>query len=146
MNAQIVSYLLYLATCVPMAIAVGYTLHKNGRVFLVDVFAGREDVADSVNHLLLVGFYLLTVGFVSIFTRVGAPPEDAAEMIQWVSTKVGAVLLVLGVVHMFNVRVLSSLGRRFLPGGDAPAQRRPAPQGPRTPPANQQFYGEQTIR
>ena len=113
MDRLVITYVLYLAICIPMALVVGSTLFRNGRVFVVDVFAEREDIADSVNHLLLVGFYLLTIGFVSLFTRAGGAPGDQAEVVAWLSTKVGAVLIVLGIVHMFNVVVFTSLRKRL---------------------------------
>lgn len=81
MDRLVITYILYLTLCIPMALVVGSTLFKNRRVFLVDVFGDREDIADSVNHLLLVGFYLLTIGFVSLFTRVGTAPNDEAEVV-----------------------------------------------------------------
>src|SRR6476660_1665021 len=58
------TYLLYLPISVAMTIWVARTLHKNGRIFLVDNFQGNEPLADSVDHLLVVGFYLVNVGFV----------------------------------------------------------------------------------
>ena len=58
--------LTYLAASVTVALWVGWTLHRNGRVFLVEVFQGKEDLADSINHLILVGFYLVSIGFVAV--------------------------------------------------------------------------------
>ena len=65
MTIGISTYLIYLALSIALTIWVARTLHKNGRVFLVDVFHGNETLADSVNHLLVVGFYLVNIGFVS---------------------------------------------------------------------------------
>ena len=103
--------LIYLATSVAIALCVGWTLHKNGRVFLVEVYQGKEDLADSVNHLILVGFYLLSIGFVAVAIRIsaGIGLEDMGGAIQVVSTKVGLVLLVLGVTHFLNLMMFSRM-------------------------------------
>ncbi len=62
MNYNIVSYLIYIPVTVAITIWVASTLFKNGRVFLVDIFHGNDLLADSVNKLLLVGFYLINIG------------------------------------------------------------------------------------
>lgn len=71
MTIEITTYLLYLAISIALTIWVGRTLFKNGRVFLVDVFHGNESLADSVNHLLVVGFYLINFGYVSLALKLG---------------------------------------------------------------------------
>jgi hypothetical protein len=60
MNPTVTTYLIYLPITLAMTVWVARTLHENDRVFLVQAFRGREDMADSVNHLLVAGFYLIT--------------------------------------------------------------------------------------
>jgi hypothetical protein len=108
------AYLLYLAISIALTVWVAKTLHKNGRVFLVDSFLGNTQLADSVNHLLAVGFYLINVGYVTLALKYGAKPSSLREVIEFLSTKVGLVLLVLGAMHFFNLSVFSSMRRRAL--------------------------------
>src|SRR6185369_14961551 len=75
----------------------------NGRIFLIDAFHGNEAMADSVNHLLVVGFYLINLGFVSLFLRYGDKPTTAVEAVEYFATKFGIVLLSLGAMHFFNM-------------------------------------------
>jgi hypothetical protein len=114
MTPTVWMYLLYLSTTVTITVWVAKTLHKNGRIFLVDSFAGNEALADSVNHLLVVGFYLINIGYVSLALRYGDKPEDTQGVVETLSTKVGVVLLVLGAMHFFNVYVFSKMRRRAL--------------------------------
>lgn len=110
----VASYLAYLGISILVTVWVARTLHRSGRIFLVDSFHGNEPLADSVNHLLVVGFYLVNVGYVSLALRFGRKPEDLAQMIEYLSTKVGLVLLILGVMHFFNVRTISVMRRRAI--------------------------------
>ena len=103
----------YLAICVSIALWVGWTLHKSGRVFLVEVFTGNENLADSVNHLLMVGYYLVAIGFITVAIKIGARPNEIAGVIELVSTKVGLVLLVLGGLHFLNLFAFSRLRWRI---------------------------------
>ena len=114
------TYLCYLAISIALTVWVARTLHKNGRIFLVDSFLGNELLADSVNHLLVVGFYLVNIGFVSLALKYGDKAVDAQTGLEILSSKVGLVLVVLGVMHFFNLYVFSRLRRRAL-------QNRPVP-------------------
>src|SRR6266853_4186687 len=106
------TYLFYLTISIALTIWVARTLHKNGRVFLVDVFHGNEQLADSVNHLLVVGFYLINFGYVSLALKLGYDVSTAQEGIEALSVKVGMVLLVLGAMHFFNLFIFSRMRRR----------------------------------
>jgi hypothetical protein len=120
MNVTVITYLSYLLISVALTVWVAHTLHKNGRIFLVDVFHGREALADSVNHLLVVGFYLINLGYVSLALKLGYELESAREGIEALSWKVGLVLVVLGGMHFFNLYVFSRMRRRNGRGWDAP--------------------------
>ena len=122
MNWLILTYLTYLLNSIALTVWVARTLHKNGRVFLVDSFLGNEQLADSVNHLLVVGFYLINVGYVTLALRLGAAADNAQEALEHLSTKVGLVLLVLGFMHFFNLAIFAAMRRR----GINQKQNRPA--------------------
>ena len=66
MTLTVWTHLAYLSISVALTVWVARTLHRNGRVFLVECFRGNTELADSVNHLLLVGFYLINVGYVTL--------------------------------------------------------------------------------
>ncbi len=104
---MIYTYVSYIIISLLITYWVGRTLHTNGRVFLIENFQGNDALADSVNHLLLVGFYLVNVGFVSLALRYGEKPTDAVSAIEFLSTKIGLVIIVLGFMHFFNMRMLT---------------------------------------
>jgi hypothetical protein len=109
----IVSYVVYLAITLAVTVWVGRTLSANGRAFLVDAF-GSTALADSVNHLLVVGFYLINVGYVCFVLKLDQRPEDVATAIEVLSSKLGLVLLVLGAMHFFNVFLFSRFRKSAL--------------------------------
>ena len=112
MNYTVAAYATYLLTAVPITIWVASTLASNGRVFLRDVFHHEDGLADAVNRLLVVGFYLVNLGFVMLYLRGGGEVADLTELLETVSVKIGVVMLVLGVIHFGNVMVFSSMRRR----------------------------------
>ena len=114
MTTAVWTYLAYLTISIALTVWVARTLHRNGRIFLVDSFHGNEGLADSVNHLLVVGFYLVNVGCVALALKHGGTPENAQSALEILSTKVGWVLLILGFMHFFNLLVFSKMRKRAI--------------------------------
>ncbi len=108
----VVSYLVYVGLSVALTVWVAHTLFKSGRVFLVDSFHGNQQLADSVNRLLVVGFYLINLGYVTLALRTSEVIRDARGAIELLSWKVGLVLLVLGGMHFFNMWLFGRMRRR----------------------------------
>src|ERR1051325_9608689 len=108
------TYIAYLCISICLTIWVAKTLHTNGRQFLIEAFAGNKELADSVNHLLVVGFYLINFGYVSLMLKMGIYPQTLSNSIEALSAKIGTVFLVLGGMHFFNLAVFSSLRRKGL--------------------------------
>src|SRR3954463_4782966 len=111
MTTLVLTYIAYLLISVALTVWVARTLHKNGRIFLVESFQGNEALADSVNHLLVVGFYLINFGYVTLALKLGYPIETAQGGIRALSWKGGLVLLVLGTMHFFNLYVFTRIRR-----------------------------------
>ena len=107
----IATYLAYILMSVNLTIWVARTLHKRGAIFLVDAFHGNKDLADSVNHLLVVGFYLINIGFVALALKTADVINTSRAAIELLSDKVGMVLLILGGMHFFNLYVFSRIRR-----------------------------------
>jgi hypothetical protein len=119
-NYVVGSYILYTIISVALTIWVARTLYKNGILFLIDAFGGNERLAHSVNHLLVVGFYLINIGYVTLALKYGDKPATVQQSIEFLSTKVGLVLLVLGAMHFLNLRVFSNMRKRALLRGEKP--------------------------
>lgn len=107
-----VSYLVYLVAAIAMTGWVARTLSVNGEVFLIDCFGHDEVLARSTNHLLVVGFYLVNIGFILLALQLGDTPTTIPEAIRFTATKVGLAVLVLGAMHFFNMHMIAQYGRK----------------------------------
>ncbi|WP_371497886.1 hypothetical protein OG871_18200 [Kitasatospora sp. NBC_00374] len=121
MDYAVVSYAAYLPVATGVTVWVARTLSRNGRIFLADVFSGDDRLADAVNQLLVVGFYLINLGFVALWMRNDEVVADLQGVFNALSYKLGTVLLLLGVMHLGNVYVLNRIRRR----GSLDKQQRP---------------------
>ncbi|MEV0273107.1 hypothetical protein AB0H43_30390 [Hamadaea sp. NPDC050747] len=149
MDPKLGLYLAYLVVTVALTVWVARTLFRNGQVFLKDALAD-EELAASVNKLLVVGFYLLNLGYVALAMKTTETVTDATGAVENLVTKLGIVMLALGAIHFFNIFVLTRFRKRIqkqnlaqlvpphLPPGRpqhpaATAAYQPPQQGPRPP-------------
>lgn len=112
MNTILLAYAAYAIVSIAMTVWVARTLYRNGRIFLVDAFGGNTEMAGSVNHLLVVGFYLINLGFILLFLKIGLHPETVVEGVEYLASKLGVVMLVLGAMHFFNMVNFNNMRRK----------------------------------
>jgi hypothetical protein len=108
-----ITYAIYIVISVILTVWVAHSLSTRGRVFLVHFMDGNEKLADSINHLLVVGFYLLNLGYAMLALSYGVKPRTLDQAIEFLSFKVGLVLVVLGATHLFNMMMIAKLGSRI---------------------------------
>ena len=104
-------YIVYLVLSIAMTVWVARTLSKNGEVFLVKCFGQDEVLAKSTNHLLVVGFYLINIGFIALRLDGWSLARAEAGLIPYVGAKIGFSVLVLGAMHFFNMMMIARYGR-----------------------------------
>ena len=107
-----IAYILYLAISIGLTVWVARTLSTNGEVFLIECFGHDETLAKSTNHLLVVGFYLVNLGFILLTLQFGREPDTLTEAIRFLSSKVGLAVVVLGGMHFFNMHAIAKFGRK----------------------------------
>ena len=112
MNYFILTYAFYLTISILLTIWVARVLFKNGHVFLVDIFHGNQELANSVNKLLLVGFYLINIGYVSLALKETGGIQNIQVVIEVLSRKLGCIILILGGMHFFNLAIFFKLRSR----------------------------------
>ena len=105
-------YLVYAAASVALTIWLARTLFKSGEVFLEEVFADNPRMAAAVNRLLVVGFYLLNLGYALVTLKAGNVVVTTTDALETLAMKLGSLLLVLGALHMGNLYLFHRIRRR----------------------------------
>jgi hypothetical protein len=102
-NNIIIAYFIYLPIVLALTWYVARTLFQNGKVFMLDIFHGREDIAVSTNNLFEVGFYLLNIGFALFYLRIWYNIEHVQGLVEVLSQKIGGFSIYLGIMLFFNL-------------------------------------------
>lgn len=114
MSYSLITYLIYLSVSISLTLIVGRAVFKNGRPFLLEIFRENTALADSVNYLLLLGFCLLNIGYVSLNMYSGMEILSVEHMVEKLSYKLGINILILGGLHLLNLLVLFRLRKKSL--------------------------------
>ena len=97
-----ITYLVYLPLVIILTWYVAHTLFKNGRVFMLDIFGGKAEIAGATNKLFETGFYLLNLGFAFLIMEV-YDVTSGQGMLETLSYKIGGFCIYLGVMLFFNM-------------------------------------------
>ena len=104
-------YAVYAVVSIGLTVWLARTLFRNGAVFLRDVFGEKQDLADAVNRLLVVGFYLVNLGYAALILRAD-PAETIVGAIETLAWKLGLLLISLAVMHFVNLILFHTIRRR----------------------------------
>ncbi len=86
---------------------LGRTFHKHGRIYMIDLFKKDEEhLVDSINNLLLLGYYLLNLGYATWSIIEWPQIQNLGGVFELVGRQSGIMIIMLGVIHYFNMFVL----------------------------------------
>ncbi len=141
-------YIVYALVAIGLTIWLARTLYRSGEVFLADVFEEKPGLAHAVNVLLVIGFYMLNLGYSALILKAQSP-STAVGAIETLANKLGTLIFTLGLIHFLNLLVFFAIRRRaeirklpppippsywgVQPGGPYPPQGPAAPQGAPAP-------------
>ncbi len=111
-DLNFIAYLIYLPIIVALTWYVAHTLFQNSKVFMLDIFRGKEDIAFSTNKLFETGFYLLNIGFALLIMEIAYEIGSNRNLLEILSTKIGGFAIYLGIMLFFNL-YLFFRGRRI---------------------------------
>ncbi|MBT8199759.1 MAG: hypothetical protein HKN24_01405 [Acidimicrobiales bacterium] len=100
----LIVYVLYGVVAIYLVVWLAKTLYKNGETFLMDVFSRRKELAQALNRMLVTGFYMLNLGY-ALLLLPGERPSSPVEASELLISKLGILLVSLGVIHFVNMFV-----------------------------------------
>lgn len=99
----IIGYAIYLPIAIFLTYYVSRTLFQNGKIYMLDIFKGREEIANATNKLFETGFYLLNLGFALMILTITEYKNDYQTLIEALSYKIGGFSIYLGVMLFVNL-------------------------------------------
>jgi len=125
----LIGYAVYVPIALFLTFYVSRTLFKNSKIYMLDIFKGRAEIANATNNLFETGFYLLNLGFALMILKINLYTNNYQELIEALSYKIGGFSIYLGIMLFINLYF-------FFRG------KRKASQGPRPLPTPPTFVGQ----
>lgn len=113
MEKLTVAYSIYIVLTAVITIGVANYLFKNGKVFLYNAFKGNISLANAINNLLKMGFYLVNIGYAFSTITITSHVLSVNDLIRVLAIKIGSILLILGGMHFFNMLILYVVGKHI---------------------------------
>ena len=134
MGFQIWTYVIYGIAAIGLTGTLARSLHKNGTLFLESVFEGKPGMAKAVNQLLVIGFYMLNLGYALLIFRTN-DATDSLGATENLVTRLGLLLVSLGIIHFVNMYVFWRIRKggqhnKFTPAMPVVNLQPPPPGGP----------------
>ncbi|MFB6454261.1 hypothetical protein ACE38W_03235 [Chitinophaga sp. Hz27] len=109
---NILAYIIYFFITALITILAGWLFYHNGRHFILYFFKGDVGLTDSVNKLLLIGYYLLNLGYAIIMIGFWEQLNSWQQLIETVASMCGRIMITLGIIHWVNMATIYLLGKK----------------------------------
>jgi hypothetical protein len=112
MNSNITAYIVYITLTIYIIFWVGRLFHRNGRLFILQLYKDDEQGTDTINNILLIAYYLFNIGYAFLKLKMWEHVRSPAELISSVSYHLGLLILILAVTHYFNMLIIYFLSKK----------------------------------
>ncbi len=99
----LIGYAIYLPIALFLTYYVSKMLFKNSKIYMLDIFKGREEIANATNKLFETGFYLLNFGFALMILEMNMYDNSYQVLIEKLSYKIGGFSIYLGLMLFLNL-------------------------------------------
>jgi hypothetical protein len=107
-----IAYIVYLLLTYLITVHVGLRFYKNGRLYILNLLNGDEELTNFINRLLLVGYYLLNLGYAAIMISFWEPITSWLDLFTSICIMTGRIMLTLGFIHFINMTVIYFLSKQ----------------------------------
>jgi hypothetical protein len=103
---NLTAYAIYILITYVITVHVGLQFYRNGRHYILALFQGNEKYTDHVNHLLLVGYYLVNLGYAALMISSWGEVVTITDLVNSLANRIGAIMILLAVLHYFNMTAI----------------------------------------
>jgi len=109
------AYIIYLFITYFITVRTGLLFYRNGRVYILNLLQGEEQLTYFINKMLLTGYYLLNLGYVAVMIRFWKTITSFTELIASIASMTGKIMLTLAIIHFINMAVIYFISKRNNP-------------------------------
>ena len=111
MNYNISAYIIFLSLMIFIIGYVGRYFYTNGRVFIISLMNDNLELADQINKLLLIAYYLFNIGYACLTLKYWQRVSNIETLFSSLSINMGVLILILAFTHYLNMLVIYYLSK-----------------------------------
>ncbi|MEO8252849.1 MAG: hypothetical protein ABI554_00580 [Flavobacterium sp.] len=114
MNLNIIGYLVYLSITFFIILKVGRLCYKNGNIFVSELIPNHEDLCRKINQILLLGYYLLNLGYCAMTLISWNKINSTVQLIEVISFKSAIIICLISAMHYINISILTKYIKKII--------------------------------
>lgn len=114
MNLNIIGYIIYLSITSFIIIKVGKICYQNGNVFVSQLIPNHEELCLKINQVLLVGYYLLNLGYCAMTLISWKKIAETNQLIEVIAYKSAIIICTISIMHYINIFLLTKYIKKLI--------------------------------
>ena len=114
MNLNIIGYLIYRSITAIIIIKVGSICYRNGNIFVSELIPNDEDLCHKINQILLLGYYLLNLGYCAMTLISWNKILSFHQLIEIIAFKSAIIIGTIAIMHYINIFVLTKYIQKLI--------------------------------
>jgi hypothetical protein len=114
MDLNLIGYAIYLSVTAVIILRVGSICYRNGNVFVGELIPDHEDLCKRINQILLLGYYLLNIGYCSVTLVQWDTIETVPQLVETVAMKSAVIICIISVMHYLNIFIITNYIKKLI--------------------------------
>ena len=114
MNLNLIAYIIFLTVIIFIIIVVGRLCYRNGNVYVSALLPGHENLCYRVNKMLLLGYYLLNIGYAAMTIVNWETVTSLPQLIELIAFRLALIIGILSVLHYTNIFLLTKYVQKLI--------------------------------
>lgn len=114
MNLNIIGYAIYLFITTLIIVKVGKICYQNGNIYVAELIPNHMDLCHRTNQILLLGYYLLNIGYCAMTLISWETINSFAQLIEVIAFKSANIIAIIAVMHYINIFILTKYIQKLI--------------------------------
>lgn len=114
MNLNLTAYLIYFLFTILIIVKVGKICYQNGNIFMAQLIPKHQDLGQKVNQILLLGYYLLNIGYCAITIISWEQIRSVTQLLEIITSKSALIIIIIGILHYCNIFIITNYIKKII--------------------------------
>ncbi|MES2484789.1 MAG: hypothetical protein V4581_02420 [Bacteroidota bacterium] len=114
MNYNLIAYGLFFSITAYIIVVVGQICYRNGNIYVREFIPGHEDLCQRINKILLMGYYLVNIGYTATTLISWQAITSAPNLVETLAYRTSTIILILSALHYLNLFIITNYVKKLI--------------------------------